>query len=192
MDTKNNKQLLLEKLYEPYKKCIACPLGMQGRTQVVFGEGNPEATLMFIGEGPGQEEDKQGRPFVGRSGQLLNRILHMLDLQRSEVFISNVVKCRPPGNRKPTQLESSTCKNLLLFKQIEIIQPKVLCTLGATALEGLLDNEVKMSQLRGSQIPFGNALIVPTFHPAYILRNPSQLEKMIMDIERATLLSKME
>lgn len=180
-----SKKALLEELYEPYKKCVACPLGTQGRNSVVFGEGNPNAQLMFIGEAPGQEEDRSGRPFVGKSGQLLTKVLTLLDIKRSDVFITSITKCRPPGNRKPTPLESSTCKRLLLLKQIEIIQPVVLCTLGATALEGLLDEPIKMTQRRGIPIQHAFGTIIPTFHPAYILRSPSQLEYMIADIQQA-------
>ena len=179
------KATLLQELYEPYKKCAACPLGSLGRTTVVFGSGNPEAQIMFIGEAPGQEEDRLGKPFVGKSGQLLTKILSILDIERSDVYISNIVKCRPPNNRKPTLTESNICKKILLLKQIEIIKPKVLCTLGATALEGLIDEPVKMTRMRGIPIKHPLGTIIPTFHPAYILRNNSQLEKMILDIQYA-------
>jgi DNA polymerase len=179
------KQVLLNALYEPYKKCMACPLATLGRKNVVFGEGNPDAKLMFIGEGPGQEEDSQARPFVGRSGKLLTRILTMLGVERSQVFITNIVKCRPPQNRKPLPLESATCKNLLLFKQIQIIEPKVICTLGATALEALLEKEIKIGAMRGKETIFNNIVLIPTFHPAYILRNPNELEKITFDIQTA-------
>ena len=120
------KQDLLNKLYAPYQKCIQCPLGKLGRKNVVFGEGNPDAKLVFIGEGPGQDEDIQGRPFVGRSGKLLDKVFDLAHITRSDVFISNVVKCRPPGNRKPLENEIMTCTNLLLFKQLKIIRPKII------------------------------------------------------------------
>lgn len=120
MNAKMYKQNLLNELYKPYQQCIACPLGSLGRTNVVFGEGNPDAELMFIGEAPGREEDKQGRPFVGRSGQLLNRILELAGIKRPDIFITNIVKCRPPNNRKPLPLEINICKKILLSNQIKI------------------------------------------------------------------------
>src|SRR5205823_4093975 len=126
-------------LYKPYKKCLQCPLGTLGRTNVVFGEGNSDADLMLIGEAPGRYEDEQSKPFVGRSGKLLNRTLELVGLKRNDVFITNIVKCRPPNNRKPLPLESTTCKNILLFNQIKIIRPHIICTLGASALQGFID-----------------------------------------------------
>ena len=185
MDPKTYKQQLLDQLYEPYKKCIACPLGTLGRTNVVFGEGNPDADLMFIGEGPGREEDAQGRPFVGRSGQLLNRTLSSLSIQRQEVFITNIVKCRPPGNRKPLPIESQTCKNLILINQIKIIRPTVICTLGSAAIQGLLEQEVKITKIRGTEMQTGSIIIIPTLHPAYVLRNPMELQLFTKDIKKA-------
>ena len=185
MDPKAYKQFLLNQLYEPYKKCFACPLGNLGRTNVVFGEGDPDAQLMFIGEGPGQQEDAQGRPFVGRSGQLLNRTLEDLGIKREEVFITNIVKCRPPGNRKPLPIESQTCKNLLLFNQIKIIRPKVICTLGSAAIQGLLEKEVKITKIRGIRINTNTTILIPTYHPAYVLRNPKEQQIFAQDIKTA-------
>lgn len=184
MNENNYKEKLLQELYEPYLQCTSCPLGKLGRSTVVFGEGNPNARLVFIGEGPGKNEDLQGRPFVGRSGQLLTRVLHdELGLERSEVFITNIVKCRPPANRKPTSHEASTCSKLLLFKQLEIIRPQIICSLGATALEGLLHKKVKMSDYRGKKITFLNSIIlIPTYHPAYILRDQKKLKIFIDDL----------
>ena len=121
MDEKAFKQQLLDTLYEPYKKCLQCPLGFLGRTNVVFGEGNPDANLLFIGEGPGKEEDLQGRPFVGRSGQLLNRALGLVGISRPDVYITNIVKCRPPNNRAPLPIEITTWMNLLLNNKIKIM-----------------------------------------------------------------------
>lgn len=190
MDAKIYKQQLLDALYAPYKKCMQCPLGGLGRTHVVFGEGNPDARLMFIGEAPGKDEDAQGRPFVGRSGQLLTRILQeIIGVQRMQVFITNIVKCRPPGNRKPFPIENKTCKNLLLLKQIKIIRPSVICTLGASAIEGLLEKEIKITKVRGTQLTFDSITLIPTYHPAYILRNPKELKTMISDIQMAYNLS---
>jgi DNA polymerase len=185
MDPSLYKKELLEKLYAPYTHCTQCPLGFLGRTHIVFGEGNTNAKLMFVGEGPGQEEDRQGRPFVGRSGQLLTRTLEAVGISRDEVFITNIVKCRPPNNRKPYPAESKTCKNLLLLSQIKIIRPQVICTLGAAALEGLLEKEIKISHMRGKPIIFEFAKIIPTYHPAYILRNPNELKTLTKDLELA-------
>ena len=185
MDSKQFKQDILEKLYAPYKNCTMCPLGSLGRTNVVFGEGNPNATLMLIGEGPGKDEDAQNRPFVGRSGQLLTRALTHCGVDRSTIFITNIVKCRPPENRAPTPLESTTCRNLLLLKQIKIIRPSVICTLGSTALRYLLDQEIKITQMRGKLIHKDTFIVIPTYHPAYILRNPPALSTFIGDIALA-------
>ncbi|HSW73573.1 MAG TPA: uracil-DNA glycosylase [Candidatus Limnocylindria bacterium] len=186
MDNKREKQKLLDQLYAPYQKCLMCPLGSLGRTKVVFGEGNPDARLMFIGEGPGANEDAQGRPFVGRSGQLLTKIIESTGLSRSDVFITNIVKCRPPENRKPFPLESKTCKGILLDKQIEIIKPMVICTLGSAALAGLLGQDVvKITQMRGIPLMHNGITILPTYHPAYILRNPKELEPLVVDINKA-------
>lgn len=157
MDTKIDKQFMLEQLYEPYKKCLACPLGFLGRKNVVFGEGNPDANIMFIGEGPGAQEDIQGKPFVGRSGQLLNTTLSKLGIDREKVFITNIVKCRPPQNRRPQKIEIQTCKTLLLLNQIAIIAPKVICTLGSSALEGLLEKKIQITKIRGKILQIGRA-----------------------------------
>jgi uracil-DNA glycosylase family 4 len=177
------KEKALEQLHLKYKACMACPLALQGRTQVVFGAGNPGAQIVFIGEGPGRDEDLQGHPFVGRSGQLLTKLMRLANIERKDVYISNIVKCRPPANRKPTPFESKTCTNLILFNQLEIINPQFICTLGSTALEGLLDRPVKMTQERGKTFIWNSKYtVLPTFHPAYILRNPSQLCTMVDDL----------
>lgn len=185
MEIKKQKQELLDKLYAPYHHCKACPLGFQGRKNVVFGEGNPDAQLLFVGEGPGKEEDILGRPFVGRSGKLLDKILELAALKREEVFIANIVKCRPPGNRKPLPIESTTCKNLLLFNQIKIIQPQLICTLGSSALEALIEQKVTITKMRGTIIKKNGMTILPTYHPAYILRNRKQSEIFTNDIKKA-------
>lgn len=185
MDARLFKQKLLDQLYAPYIKCTMCPLGTLGRTNVVFGEGDPDAKLMFIGEGPGAQEDAQGRPFVGRSGQLFTRSLNALGLERSEVFITNIVKCRPPDNRAPTPLESTTCKNLLLYNQIKIIRPKLICTLGASSLVGLLGHPVQITRIRGTVQQVDGLAIFPTFHPAYILRNQTKFEIFLNDLKTA-------
>lgn len=185
MNQKESKAFLLQKLYEPYKKCIACPLGTLGRINVVFGEGNPDARLMIIGEAPGKDEDEQGVPFVGRSGKFLTKVLLSLAIDRKELFITNSVKCRPPQNRKPTPLERQTCKDLLLIKQIEIIQPHVICTLGSAAIESLLEKPVKMNEIRDCKLFFGSIPIIATYHPAYIMRNPKKLDLLLKDLQTA-------
>jgi uracil-DNA glycosylase len=190
MNQKETKKLLLQQLYEPYQKCIACPLGTLGRQTVVFGEGNPDAQLMIIGEAPGKDEDEQGRPFIGRSGKLLTKILTSLDIDRKEIFITNSVKCRPPQNRKPTPLEITTCKDLLLTNQIKIVQPTVICTLGSAALESLLKKTIKMSEFRGKQLLFNSIIVIPTYHPSYILRNPKMLDILKNDIQASYSLCK--
>ena len=186
MNAKTYKQQLLDKLYEPYKNCHKCPLGFLGRLNVVFGDGNPDADFMFIGEAPGKEEDIQGKPFVGRSGKLLDHVLDIVGMHRSNIFISNIVKCRPPGNRKPTPQESNTCKDLLLKKQVKIICPKIICTLGAAPLQGLLnDYSIKITKARGKIVTWENVPVLPTYHPAYILRNPKELQTLVNDIKTA-------
>lgn len=184
MNTRQFKQQLLDALYEPYRTCKGCHFKMPSATQLVFGEGDPTASLMFIGEAPGREEDIQGKPFVGRSGQLLNRILDAIGLSRQEVFITNIVKCRPPNNRRPLTQEIERSQPLLL-NQIKIIRPKVICTLGSAALEGLLLEPVKISQIRGKKLLWHRIPIIPTYHPAYILRNPQELQTLIDDITTA-------
>lgn len=192
MNQKEKKEKLLQELYAPYEKCKACPLGGLGRKTVVFGEGSTDARLMLIGEAPGEKEDNLGRPFVGRSGKLLDKILTELNTKRSDIFITNIVKCRPPKNRRPTATERNTCKNLLLLKQIEIIKPKVICTLGASAMEGLTGKPTKITKMRGIPTKYRDATLLPAYHPAYILRNPKQLEFLKADIKKAIELSKQQ
>lgn len=170
--TTENPVEALERLKEKYRGCMECPLATQGRKQVVFGEGNPFARLMFVGEGPGRDEDIKGRPFVGRAGELLNKIIEAMGLARSEVYISNVVKCRPPENRVPLPNESSACTSRLLFKEIEIIKPEIICTLGVTATRALL-GEITMSRVRGVLQTYKEIPVMPTYHPAYLLDRKS-------------------
>jgi DNA polymerase len=139
---------------------------------------------MFIGEGPGRDEDTQGLPFVGRAGQLLNKIIQAMGLERQKVFISNVVKCRPPNNRTPLPNESDICKKLLLLKEIEIIKPKIICILGSTALTALLGPEAKISKMRGIFTTFNNIPVMPTYHPAYLLRNPDEKKNVWEDMKK--------
>lgn len=185
MNQKEKKSILLEKLYEPYKKCLSCPLGFLGRQNVVFGAGNPDAQFMIIGEAPGKDEDEQGIPFVGRSGKFLTKILTSLGIDRNDIFITNIVKCRPPQNRKPKPIESKTCKDILLINQINIIQPKVICTLGSSPIEALLEKSVKISEIHGKQMLFNSIIIIPTYHPAYVMRTRKKLPSFIDDIQAA-------
>jgi uracil-DNA glycosylase len=166
--------------------CTLCPLS-QGRTTVVFGEGDPHARLMVVGEGPGRDEDLQGRPFVGRSGQLLDKLLEEeAGLARRQVYIANVVKCRPPGNRDPLPEEIAACRPFL-DQQVELIDPRVVLTLGNFATRALLGTNEGISRLRGRSYPFGRgAVLVPTFHPAAALRGGGEVvARMRADIVRA-------
>ena len=162
----------LKSLENICKNCTLCDLS-KTRTNVVFGEGNPNANLMFIGEGPGEMEDKTGRPFVGRAGKLLTKIINnVLEIDRSKVYIANIVKCRPPNNRVPTIEEAQTCKPYLL-KQIDIINPKILVCLGKTAFMYLMDSDMPISKVRGQIFEYKGKKVIPTFHPSFLLRNPS-------------------
>ena len=157
--------------------CTRCPLA-EGRTQVVFGVGDPTADLMFVGEGPGREEDLKGEPFVGRSGQLLDRLLREeLGIDRSAVYIANVVKCRPPGNRDPLPEEVAACRPWL-EEQIGLIEPRVVVTLGNFAARLLLDTTSGIKALRGRSYPYRKAFVVPTYHPSFVLRSGSAGEAM--------------
>jgi len=151
--------------------CQRCRLS-QGRTQVVFGVGNPQARVVFVGEGPGADEDRQGEPFVGRAGQLLNAMLPSIGLQRDEVYIANVVKCRPPGNRDPAEDEAQTCLPFL-WRQVELIQPEVIVALGRIAAGYLLGTKAPISTYRGRWINRRGREVLAMFHPAYLLRNPA-------------------
>ncbi len=178
------KDKALKALQNRYKKCQQCPLANQGRSQVVFGTGNSNAQLMFIGEGPGRDEDLKGEPFVGRAGKLLNKIIQAMELQREEVYISNVVKCRPPSNRTPLPNEAATCTNALLFKEIEIIKPQVICTLGSPATKALLGENVQIGKARGLLSYYKQTPVIPTYHPAYLLRNPSAKKLTWQDVQK--------
>lgn len=181
---KQNKQKMLNELYAQYKNCRGCSLAVQGRKNIVLGEGDPHAQLMFVGEGPGKDEDLQARPFVGRSGQLLTKIIEAMGLKRKDVFISNVVKCRPPSNRAPLPNESIVCKKSILFKEIEIIKPKIICTLGATATKEILGDHIRITKSRGTFFELGEILVMPTFHPAYLLRNPPAKKDVWEDMKK--------
>lgn len=162
--------------------CTRCKLHTQGRTQVVFGVGNPNADLMFVGEAPGADEDVQGVPFVGRAGQLLTKIIEAIGLEREDVYIANVIKCRPPGNRNPEPDEVETCEPFL-FRQIDIIKPKVIVALGKFGAQTLLRTDAPISKLRGRVFDYRGAKLIPTFHPAYLLRNPSAKREVWEDMK---------
>src|SRR5215467_14013036 len=161
--------------------CTRCRLH-KGRTNLVFGVGNVNADLMFVGEGPGADEDAQGEPFVGRAGQLLNNMISAMGLRREDVYIANVVKCRPPGNRTPEKDECDICSPFLL-RQIEVIQPKVIVALGAVAAKNLLAVNDSMANLRGRWYDFKNAKLLVTYHPAYLLRDPRQKKEAWKDLQ---------
>ncbi len=167
---------LLSELRQEIGDCVRCKLS-GGRKNVVFGEGNPYAKIMFIGEGPGREEDIQGRPFVGEAGMLLTKLIEKMsladvNLKRSDVYIANIVKCRPPMNRDPEEDEVASCRGFI-ERQIEIIQPKVIVTLGRIALQTLLRRQdLKITSVRGNFFEYKGIPVMPTFHPAYLLRNP--------------------
>ena len=177
-----NKADLLAPIRERVRVCTKCPHLACSRTQTVFGVGNPDAEVMFIGEAPGADEDKQGEPFVGRAGQLLTRIIETMGFTRQEVYIANILKCRPDtpsssfGNRPPTPREMQTCRPYLI-EQIDVIKPKVLVALGAVAVEGLLGTRGTMRELRGRWHSYNGTPLMITYHPAYLLRNQAPSEK---------------
>jgi DNA polymerase len=163
--------------------CTRCKLHTLGRTQVVFGVGNPNADLMFVGEAPGADEDVRGEPFVGRAGQLLTDIITAMKLTREDVYIANVIKCRPPGNRNPEPDEVAQCEPFL-FRQIDTIKPKVVVALGKFAAQCLLKTDEPISRIRGREFTYRDAILMPTFHPAYLLRNPSAKRDVWNDMQR--------
>ena len=162
--------------------CTRCKLHTLGRKQIVFGVGNPEADLMFVGEAPGADEDEQGIPFIGRAGQLLTKIIEAIDLKREDVYIANIIKCRPPQNRNPEPDEVATCEPFL-FRQIEAIKPKIIVALGKYAAQTLLKTDAPISRLRGQLFDYRGATLIPTFHPAYLLRNPSSKREVWEDMK---------
>jgi uracil-DNA glycosylase family 4 len=172
----------LEDLKQFIGDCRRCKL-CQGRTKLVFGEGSPEARLVFVGEGPGREEDLAGLPFVGEAGKLLTRIVTAMGLTREQVYICNVVKCRPPKNRDPEEDEVEACLPFLK-EQLNLIKPQVVCTLGRVAGQTLLGREFKITRGRGSWYTFMDTPLMPTFHPAYLLRNPSAKRQVWEDIQK--------
>jgi DNA polymerase len=162
--------------------CKRCKLHRTRKT-IVFGEGNEKAKLMFIGEGPGYDEDVQGRPFVGRAGQLLTKILQSIKLKREEVYITNIIKCRPPQNRNPEPDEIQSCHPFLM-KQISVIQPKIICALGTFSAHTLLNTETKITSLRGKFYNLEGIKVIPTYHPAFLLRNPEKKREVWEDMKK--------
>lgn len=179
----DEKIALLKEVREDIGDCTRCKLS-KNRTTIVFGEGSPDAKIMFIGEAPGKEEDIQGRPFVGDAGILLTKLIEKMGLKRSDVYIGNIVKCRPPMNRDPEEDEVATCRQFI-ERQIGIINPEVIVTLGRIALQTLLDNpKIKITAARGKFLDFKGIPVMPTFHPAYLLRNPSDKWKTWADAQK--------
>ena len=173
----------LQLIRDEIGECTRCPLH-QGRNKIVFGDGDPAARLMFVGEGPGADEDAQGLPFVGKAGQLLNNMIAAMGLRRDQVYIANVVKCRPPGNRVPEQEEGATCAPFL-FRQIDVVRPQVLVALGATAATWLLGSRQPLAGLRGRVHAVRGAQLIVTYHPAYLLRDPRQKKEAWADLQIA-------
>ncbi len=176
-----DKPAALKAIREDLGDCTRCRLH-QGRKNLVFGVGNVNADIMFVGEGPGADEDAQGEPFVGRAGQLLNNMISAMGIQRADVYIANVVKCRPPGNRTPEKDECDTCSPFLM-RQIEVIRPKVIVALGAVAAKNLLAINDSMGNLRGRWYDFKGSKLAVTYHPAYLLRDPRQKKEAWKDLQ---------
>jgi uracil-DNA glycosylase family 4 len=172
----------LRQIREDIGDCTRCVLHKQGRKQIVFGVGNPRAELMFIGEAPGADEDEKGEPFVGRAGQLLTNMIKAMGLSREEVYIANIIKCRPPGNRTPERDECETCSPFLM-RQIETVAPKAIVALGAVAAKTLLAINAPMSELRGRWYDFRGTKLAVTYHPAFLLRDPRQKKETWKDLQ---------
>jgi DNA polymerase len=181
LNIESQKASSLEKIREEIGDCRRCKLWNE-RTHIVYGIGRSKADLMFVGEAPGREEDIQGIPFVGRAGKLLTGIIEAIDLKREDVYIANILKCRPPKNRNPEADEVESCEGFL-FKQIEVIKPKIIVALGAYAAQCLLQTKDPIGRIRGRFFHFQDSLLLPTFHPAYLLRNPSAKRDVWEDIK---------
>jgi len=173
----------LQAIREEIGDCTRCPLAYAGRRNIVFGDGNPGARLMFVGEGPGADEDASGLPFVGKAGQLLNNMIAAMGLKREEVYIANIVKCRPPANRVPEPVEANTCTQFLV-KQIDVVQPEVIVALGSTAATYLLGVKQSLASLRGRWHSCRGAKLAVTYHPAFLLRDPRQKGEAWKDLQR--------
>jgi DNA polymerase len=176
------REAALRAIQEEIGDCTRCPLAYAGRKKIVFGDGSPTARLMFVGEGPGADEDAQGLPFVGKAGQLLNNMIGAMGLARAEVYIANIVKCRPPGNRAPEPTEANTCSQFLL-RQIDVVRPEAIVALGATAATYLLGVKQSLSSLRGRWHRCRGAKLAVTYHPAFLLRDPRQKAEAWKDLQ---------
>ncbi|MGH9514996.1 MAG: uracil-DNA glycosylase [Terriglobales bacterium] len=174
--------IALRQIREDIGDCTRCRLSKQGRKQIVFGVGNPRADLMFIGEAPGADEDEKGEPFVGRAGQLLTNMIKAMGLSREEVYIANIIKCRPPSNRTPERDECETCSPFLM-RQIQTVAPKAIVALGAVAAKTLLAINAPMSELRGRWYDFRGTKLAVTYHPAFLLRDPRQKKETWKDLQ---------
>ncbi|NOY74319.1 MAG: uracil-DNA glycosylase [Kiritimatiellaeota bacterium] len=177
----NVARMDMNALFEAVRECVGCPL-RSNRKNVVFGAGSANADLMFIGEGPGRDEDRQGVPFVGEAGQLLTKMINAMRFSRSEVFIANIIKCHPPGNRNPEDDEATACLPFLR-RQIELVEPKVIVLLGAIALKYLM-GRTGITRARGNWLDYNGIKVMPTFHPAYLLRNPSSKKDVWEDLQK--------
>ncbi|HMF54585.1 MAG TPA: uracil-DNA glycosylase [Edaphobacter sp.] len=177
-----DKAAALTAIQEDIGDCTRCPLAYAGRRKIVFADGDPNARLMFVGEGPGADEDAQGLPFVGKAGQLLNNMIGAMGLNRQQVYIANIVKCRPPANRTPEPVEANTCSQFLL-RQIDVVQPEVIVALGSTAATYLLGVKRSLSGLRGNWYTCRGAKLVVTYHPAFLLRDPRQKGEAWKDLQ---------
>jgi len=185
-EQQKEKFQLLKDLFNKNKDCCRCDL-CHSRTNIVFYDGDPNSKIMFVGEAPGEEEDKVGKPFVGRAGQYLNKVLEKVGLKRDQIYITNVCKCRPPGNRKPYPKEMQACINTFLKKELQIVKPKVVCCLGATAAEAFLGKKVKITKMRGKFYPnplYPGSKLFLTYHPAYILRNMREAKVFEEDLRK--------
>ena len=175
-------ELTFSGLQKEVKACMKCPLA-QTRRSVVFGEGNERADLVFVGEAPGEEEDVQGRPFVGRAGKFLDQMIQRIGLARKDVFICNVLKCRPPQNREPNPAEVEMCKGYL-FAQLQLIHPKVICTLGRHAYNTVMGVDAHITKIRGQFTEYNGIKLLPTYHPSFLLRNQERVKEACEDMEK--------
>jgi uracil-DNA glycosylase family 4 len=173
--------LTLPILQKAVKGCYKCPLA-ETRKNIVFGEGSSNAKIVFIGEAPGEEEDIQGRPFVGKAGKLLDQLIEHIGLKRESVYICNVLKCRPPNNRDPDKKEIAACKNYL-FSQLDLIKPKIICTLGRHAYNTLFDVDERITKVRGIMKDYRGMMLLPTYHPSFLLRNQDKIKEAQEDME---------
>lgn len=176
-------QITLEDLAKKVKECKRCELH-KTRRHTVFGEGNPFARLLIIGEAPGEEEDKEGRPFVGRAGRLLDQMIEAVGLKREHLYICNLLKCRPPENRDPKEEEIESCKGYL-FAQIDLIKPKIILTLGRFAFNTLFGGDEKITRIRGIVREYRGIKVIPTYHPSFLLRNEKRIEEALSDLKKA-------